>query len=552
MAVWESQLDKQFNNVAAEFGRLLKANQLSILEFEQNIADDLYHRGVVRNLIATKHFNAGTPLAKFQAFAKKYEMTSMPRMKKFIDKYKQQYSNFSNLEMSNLRPDVDHIEQTINQKAHDRKDRRANMLNANREFDDFENEEMFGQNLGNQNIPAAKVRYEKDPAKKARYDRGLERFEELMKTQEGRAKLKENYAVNAANQRTREQYGDPSLPFAQQGQAGALKPKDWNSIDPQELAKIKERPRNEWFKAFDVPKAMGFEFNPKMLDPEYAAWQGARRGTTVYQGDFNKDGYRDIVEIDEEGDFRTINGYSRRPSKQALYNDYFDEVEAVGDEFGKPTYPTKYKDWYDEKAKKMSADERKTLNMSLAKAGMGKYKVKEASVAEQIESHLRESGIFETCAQHVAGRANVDLKIVKKNFRIKSLASHIVRATLHKHFELPLAESMKAEDALVSKLSRIVNSKKNSTLKTKFIETAKVYCGSAETIKAIAIDIWNNVVLDKNYAGAQTAIADRIAKNQELGQLSVAKLNESNEDYRKRQATIEEGRQWKTNPMLGK
>ena len=236
MAVWESQLDKQFNNVAAEFGRLLKANQLSILEFKQNIVDKLYNRGVVRNLIATKHFNAGTPLAKFQAFAKKYEMTSMPRMKKFIDKYKQQYSNFSNLEMSNLRPDVDHIEQTINQKAHDRKDRRANMLNANREFDDFENEEMFGQNLGNQNIPAAKVRYEKDPAKKARYDRGLERFEELMKTQEGRAKLKENYAVNAANQRTREQYGDPSLPFAQQGQAGALKPKDWNSIDPQELA----------------------------------------------------------------------------------------------------------------------------------------------------------------------------------------------------------------------------------------------------------------------------------------------------------------------------
>ena len=41
IAVWESQLDKHFNNVADEFGRLLKENQLSIADFENQIVDDL-------------------------------------------------------------------------------------------------------------------------------------------------------------------------------------------------------------------------------------------------------------------------------------------------------------------------------------------------------------------------------------------------------------------------------------------------------------------------------------------------------------------------------
>ena len=309
-----------------------------------------------------------------------------------------------------------------------------------------------------------------DAAKQAKYDRGLTRFDELIQTPEGLNRLKNMYATNAANAKSREYYGDPNLPFAEQGQPGKRQPFPLSEL-AEEWDTIVAKPKNQWFHAFNDKKAVGFEFNPKMLDPEYAAWKGATRGTRIYRGDFNNDGYEDIIELDEDDEFRTINGYSKRPSKQALYNEYFKENEATANEFGKPVYPMKFKDWKQEKAAKMDADERKRLNTDLAKIGMAKYKVKEASIAEQVEAGLKE-GAYEACVSYLSERKHIDPKLIRKNFRIKSLASHLVRACLHKFFNKGIGANQHEEEKLISKLSRIAN-KKGTALKNKFIEYLK-------------------------------------------------------------------------------
>ena len=125
--------------------------------------------------------------------------------------------------------------------------------------------------------------------KKLRYANAMAKAKEMQKED-----LEKKYAQHASNARIDLQGGNPNLPFAQEGAGGAWAPRpidsNWDSIAAN--------PKNQWINTFN--KAHDFSYDPKMLDPRYAAWTGARHGSTVYQGDVNNDGYDDIIEVDEQ------------------------------------------------------------------------------------------------------------------------------------------------------------------------------------------------------------------------------------------------------------
>ena len=328
-------------------------------------------------LVDQNLFDPSSIEGQIYLFASNNNLVSDMRMKHFLKKY-DEYRNgilkiekpiedFSNLEMSNVRGFEDPVEQRKAIQSLERKERRENNLAQNRER--IRNGNQQNEVFANSEMSFRSKTYD-DAAKQAKYDRGLTRFDELIQTPEGLNRLKNMYATNAANAKSREYYGDPNLPFAEQGQPGKRQPFPLSEL-AEEWDTIVAKPKNQWFHAFNDKKAVGFEFNPKMLDPEYAAWKGATRGTRIYRGDFNNDGYEDIIELDEDDEFRTINGYSKRPSKQALYDAYFKENEATANEFGKPVYPMKFKDWKQEKAAKMDADERKKIEHKSCKDWYG-------------------------------------------------------------------------------------------------------------------------------------------------------------------------------------
>lgn len=535
---YQKQIDKDFNEIATAYQQLRreKLGGMTHKEFEK-ICPQIYISDGRRLQTLGEFAKSNSTLDKIQAFAYNYNLRSQPRMDYFLQKFAK--------------------EQIKVVKIAKKATKRRELENQRSQNDNFNIKEMSGVD------PMPKRKYE-DQDKQKRYDDAYGQFDALLNDPKKREQIRKLYASSAANQTIKSQYGDSSLKFAEPGKTPTLKPKQWSEMNPEEWEKITKDPRNNWFQAFNGKKAVGFGFNPKMLDPEYAAWQGARRGTTVYHGDFNKDGYDDIVEIDENGVFRTINGYSRRPSKQKLYIDYYDEVEATGDASGKPYYKQNFDDWYVKKAKEMDARERKRLNEDLAKAGMAKYKVKETSVAEQIESHLK-GGIYEECAEHIAAQTKDNIKLVKKNFRIKSLASHIVRAALHKYFNIDLQATQKEEEALISKLTRLVNGKlskkaargRETSYKDDFIKVVKEYC-AGQTVKNIAVAIWNNaVVSDKTdpfvkYVNVQTKVKNEIEANDEvLVAACVNAYNESIEDWGERQQLIKSNRKGRYNPMTG-
>lgn len=574
---YQKQIDKDFDKIATAYYQLRKEKlgDMTHKEFEK-ICPQIYISGGSRLHTLGKFANSDSTLDWIQAFAHRYNLSSQPRMNYFLQKYKKERmkvnkiakkvtkkedENFSDLEM-NLRQGYDAAKGLKGEIKVLREDKRATNLSTKRRELEKQRSQNDNFNLKEMSVsgPKPKRKYE-DQDKQKRYDDAYLQFEALLNDPKRKEQIRNLYASSVANQTMKSQYGDSSVKFD-----GELKPKQLSEIKPGDWEKITNDPRNKWFQAFNSKKAPGFGFNPKMIDPAYAAWQGVRRGTTVYEGDFNQDGYNDIVEIDETGAFRTINGYSRRPSKQGLYIDYFKENKAETNESGNPYYKTDFDDWYVKKVNTMNNSERKKLNVDLVKAGMAKYKVKEASVAEQIESHLK-GGIYEKCVKYIAEQIKADSKLVKKNFRIKSLASHIVRAMLHKYFNIDLQKNQKDEEGLISKLTRLVNGKlskigrtgRETSYKDDFIEIVKAYCKDDPTIQSIAVAIWNNVVMndkDKSfdkYVAVQTEVQNEISVNdEELAAACVKAFADSIKDWSERQKTIEDNRHGRYNPMMGK
>ncbi|WP_458454530.1 hypothetical protein [Methanobrevibacter sp.] len=392
--------------------------------------------------------------------------------------------------------------------------------------------------------------------KQQRYNKALARAQTMSADQ-----LKDKYAKHAAQGKVKLQSGDLEIPFAEQGHAGAWRAKNMSA---QTRSNILSNSKNNWIHAFD--KARDFSYNPKMLDPQYAVWHGAKHGNDVYYTDINNDGETDIIEVDEDDKIKSYNGYIVRPSKQHLYNEYYsvDENKAIADHNGNPVYPNKFNDWWHQRAGQMSADERKTLNSSLAHKGMIGYKVKDATLNETIKQavSVKRDGvsIYDGYMNALARVVNIDVKVVKRSLPISSFVGQIVRAVLFAHFNFAPTTNKgsnelnrEADDRLVGKLSRIINStaSKKSGLKEAMVNYILTLFNNQQAINQALNIIWTNLVINRAYTQCitQLSAAVRNIGNQQLAtscQQAYAASNQASELLKQqRQAD----RAYKINPM---
>lgn len=416
-----------------------------------------------------------------------------------------------------------------------RKERRARQLAQKRQEIMEEQEDQ----PVNPQQELARRTYE-DPSKQRRYNRAYEKAQGM-----SQAELIDKYAAGNVSRKERDYYGDSTAKFAEDKQYGNWKIKD---LDGDTLTKLKANENNAWTNVFDTAK--DFTFNHKMLDPQYAAWTGIRRGTNVYKGKFNDDEYDDIIEVDDDGDIRTYNGYTIRPSKQGLYHDYFNEVRAVGKE-GKPHYDVSYRDWEEEKRKefaKLDGEKRKEANAMLKRNNMGGLKVKEKSINEQIKDYIKSEGVHDYVISFLSRVENIPLTVLKKSLSITILTSQLVRGFLHAYFGA--LKGTKEDDKIVQKLLRICNSKKTTPyIKEDILAKLKEFVKN-ERIGQIGKTIFNTLIINKNYQLCVGSVYEYVPVDQQLKAKCGAALAKSISDSESRRIYMLQNRQGKTNPML--
>lgn len=418
-----------------------------------------------------------------------------------------------------------------------RKERRARQLAQKRQE---MMEEQEDQPVNPQQELARRT-YE-DPNKQRKYNQRYELGRG--KTQE---ELLDYYARGGVNTKERDFYGDQGAIFANDNQAGRWKVKP---LDEATLTTLKANENNAWTNVFDT--ARDFSYNPKMLDPQYAAWTGVRRGTNVYKGKFNDDEYDDVIEVDDDGYIRTYNGYTVHPSKQGLYNAYFNEIQAVGKD-GKPYYAKSFRDWEAEKRKehaRKTKEDRALANKVLHANKMAGFKAKEQSINEQIKDFVKEQGIYTRMIEFVAQQERVPLNVLKKSLTSTVFISQIVRAFISMYFNRLLVGVKEQDDIIFPKIMRICNSKKSIPLLKEDIINELKQLFSSDAINQVGRVIYNTIILQKDYASCLNTISDGIIVKEELKAKCLQAQNNAFKSSTQRKQNIIANRHGKTNPML--
>ena len=235
----------------------------------------------------------------------------------------------------------------------------------------------------------------------------------------------------------------------------------------------------------------------------------------------NHDNIPDIIEVDEDDRIRSYNGYTIRPSKQGLYNEYYsqDQNKAVADHNGRPVYPNKFKTWYQFTSNNLGDDQRKMLNKELTSRGMLGYKVKNITLNEMVKSTFAYkdnqyggASLYDVCMDTLSRAVGIDVKVVKRSLPISSLSGQIVRAALFVHFGVAPSTNQATEelnrevdDKVVGRLARIVNSKKYG-LKDDMIAYLLQGIHLDAFIHPLVNAIWANLVIQKSYTRTQATL----------------------------------------------
>lgn len=137
-------------------------------------------------------------------------------------------------------------------------------------------------------------------------------------------------------------------------------------------------------------------FNPNMLNPNYAQYQAQKKGGQSYVGDYDGDGINDVIVNDKNGKIMYVNGHSIKPTNRPYIMKYY-----ASDDFKNSTHLTKgglfqlfndkdFTAW----AKALPSEDKKELNKKLKDAGIQTLRIKSATagqvVKEQSKSYYSE------------------------------------------------------------------------------------------------------------------------------------------------------------------
>lgn len=192
----------------------------------------------------------------------------------------------------------------------------------------------------------------------------------------------------------------------------------YNEYEPEQFTKqfyeeLANNKKNAWTKHM---LSKDYSYDPKMMDPSYAAMKGAKRGLKAYFGDVNDDGVPDVALVDENGKIKNFNGFSQKQSKRRQLIKYYEQVGASGvTKTGAPIYggQSSFNDWMQQVAQnEAQKGNLKKLNTELGHKGYAGYKLKEKTVTEQIRTAVKPA--YQRLLMQIAQSNNLNPTLVKR------------------------------------------------------------------------------------------------------------------------------------------
>ena len=203
-------------------------------------------------------------------------------------------------------------------------------------------------------------------------------------------------------------------------------------------------------------------YDPKLENPNYAAYIANKIGGTAYRGDFNDDGIDDIVVTTKKGNVKYVNGHSKHQSTRGKDLDYYDS------DFYKGLSHKTEKGSLDVLSKKSKAtffnelgdDVKKAANATLKAAGFSTYQVKEKTLNKILKDtahHLYLNVIDVITTKHT----DVDKKKLKQQLPMSRFETLIVNAILLKLYNADFNRTKSYLDQLVINLKKAWNANKD-------------------------------------------------------------------------------------------
>lgn len=239
----------------------------------------------------------------------------------------------------------------------------------------------------------------------------------------------------------------------------------YNEYQPENFTKayyeeLSGNKKNAWTKHM---LSKDYDYDPKMMDPKYAAMVGAKRGLKAYFGDVNDDGVADVALVDEKGKIKNFNGFSQKQSKRRQLINYYNQVGPVGlTKSGAPVYGPKsnFNDWVQAVAEhETQQGNLKKLNTELGHKGYVGYKLKEKTVSEQIRTAVKPT--YQNLLIQIAQANNLNPTIVKRAMPYNLFISIYIRVVLNSLFNA--SPESRSDDEQGQWIAKTLKKKWNNT-----------------------------------------------------------------------------------------
>lgn len=216
---------------------------------------------------------------------------------------------------------------------------------------------------------------------------------------------------------------------------------NYMNYEPDELDEIaienimggkKSKSANKWITKDHPYFNTKTEYDPRMINPNYAAYRASKKGGKAYIGDFNQDGVGDVVVTNKHGVVKYINGHSRHETEHPMMMDYF-----ASQDYQKLSHKTKsgkeisvfnrknYKEWIDT-VDNTTKNEAKRL---LRDSGVTGFTVKDEKVTNLLKNNA--SIVYDNMINGFKEDFSSDeIKEIKKHLSKATFANRIVNAIL--------------------------------------------------------------------------------------------------------------------------
>lgn len=255
-------------------------------------------------------------------------------------------------------------------------------------------------------------------------------------------------------------------------------------------------------------------YDPKLENPNYAAYMADKIGGKAYRDDFNDDGVEDIVITTKTGKVKYINGHSEHQSTRGKDLPFYDSLayQKASHKTAKGSLDVLSKNVRRKYEETMSNKDKLEADKILRAAGFSCYMAKPKTLNRILKESAGE--LYKNVIEAIVAKHEVDKKKLKQQLSMSRFETLIVNAILLKLYKADLKQSKSSLDQLVADLKKAWDKSKDKSAIINFANNAIDVLSKPEILDDLAVPLYNITLKDSKhgevYEGLIKLIGDGI------------------------------------------